>query len=340
MQSSSSPYDQVLGILCSVLDAYSAALFLPIRGSEDEPSRPYYIASSFSLGNSLDSNADIVEGRGLVGWILRNKEPLLVANFDQRRNHLGYYSGNEELTIKAFMGCSLPGRSGALCVDSKRQYSFSEKDQKLLHLFAELIARLEDRDSGHDERRQQLKYYAALRTVYALRRQYTRWAEFLRRFLDLMAVISGFGYCMLCTRDPNGETYSVEGENTPLMLKPGQSGPSFPLSNGVVGWVFRNSAHVCNEGASGSPDTQLLGKNADIPPFQTVLALPLVIQRKTRGVLCLAHEFPLEISSATQDFALMAAEHLSLFLENLYVKYRLRDLHRATQQEDGSQNKV
>ncbi|MDL2207901.1 GAF domain-containing protein [Desulfovibrio sp. OttesenSCG-928-M16] len=333
----SSPYDQILGILCSVLDAYSAALFLPVRDARAGDSRPYYIASAFSLGNSLDYNADIVEGHGLVGWILRNKEPLLVANFDQRRNHLGYYSGNEELSIKAFMGCALPGRSGALCVDSKRQYSFSEKDQKLLHLFADLVSSLEGRDSGQEERTQQLKYYAALRTVYALRRQYSRWAEFLRRFLDLMAVMSGFSYCMLCTRDASGESYSVEGENSPLVLKPGQVGPSFPMSHGVVGWVFRNSTQVCNDGGSGSPDTMLLGKEADMSHFQTVLALPLVIQRKTRGVLCLAHELPLEISAATQDFALMAAEHLSLFLENLYVKYRLRDLHRQLQPgpEDG-----
>ncbi|MDL2279721.1 GAF domain-containing protein, partial [Desulfovibrio sp. OttesenSCG-928-G11] len=306
MQPTSS-YDKILGILCSVLDAYSAALFLPVRNAGQADGQPYYIASAFSLGNSLDFNADIIEGRGLVGWILRNKEPLLVANYDRRRNHLGYYSGNEEVNIKAFMGCALPGRAGALCVDSKRQYSFSEKDQKLLHLFAGLVSSQDERDSGQEERRLQLKYYAALRTVYALRRQYSRWAEFLRHFLDLMAVMSGFCYCMLCTRDANGESYSLEGENSPLALKPGQPAPVFPMSHGIVGWVFRNSAQVCNDGSSGAPETLLLGKDAAMPQFQAVLALPLVIQRKTRGVLCLAHDTPLEINRSTQDFALMAA---------------------------------
>ena len=328
-------YDRILGILCSVLDAYSAVLFLPDHGppspKENEDGQPYYIASAFSLGNQLDYNAGIYEGRGLVGWILRNRDPLLVANFDQRQNYLGYYTGNEEQSIKAFMGCALPFGDGALCVDSKRQYSFSEKDQKMLHLFADLIARLQADNSGKEEQRLMLKYYAALRTIYALRHQYSRWSEFLRHVLDLMATITGFGYCILCTRDPGGKSYSVEGENTPLMLKPGQAPPSFPMTHGVVGWVFRNSSQVCSDGADGSPETMLVGKDMDIPPFQTVLALPLVIQRKTRGVLCLAHDLPQPISATTQDFVRMAAEHLSLFLENLYIKCRLRDLHQEIQ---------
>jgi signal transduction protein with GAF and PtsI domain len=327
-------YDRILGILCSVLDAYSAVLFLPLYPVEDDKAPVYYLVSAFSLGDKLDYNADILEGRGLVGWILRNNEPLRVDNFDQRRNHLGYYSDNEEHSIKAFMGCALPGSNGALCVDSKRQYSFSEKDQKMLHLFADLLAQLEAESGGNEEKKHMLKYYAALRTVYALRRQYSRWAEFLRHFLDLMATMTGFAYCVLCTRDPEGESYSIEGENTALMQSQGNSGPSFPMTHGIVGWVFRNGTQVCSDGPEGSPETLFVGKGTDIPHFQTVLALPLIIQRKTRGVLCLAHDLPMKINGATQDFARMASEHLALFLENLYVKCRLRDLHRKTHETE------
>jgi len=151
--------------------------------------------------------------------------------------------------------------------------------------------------------------------------------------LNLMATTTGFDYCILCTRDSNGKSYSVEGENTPLMLKPGKPPPSFPMTHGIVGWIFRNGSPVRSGGANGSPDAMLLGKDAGIPHFQTVFALPLDIQRKTHGVLCLAHDVPLPISATTQVFARMAAEHLSLFLENLYVKCRLRDLRQEIQAE-------
>lgn len=328
-------YDRLLGILGSVLDAYSVVLFLP--EPEDSKGETYFIASSFSLGNHLNHHAEICPGRGLVGWILRNREPLLVANFDQHQNHLGYYAEGEEKTIKAFMGCPLPG-GGALCVDSKRQYSFSEKDQKLLHLFADLVAQLEAENSGREEKSTIFRYYAALRTIYTLRHQHSRWAEFLRHFLDLMASMTGFTHCLLCTRDPGGQSYSIEGENTLLLQKPGVAGPSFPLSHGIVGWVFRNGSLVCSDGPGGSPEALLVGKAADIPQFQTVLAVPIVIQRKTRGVLCLAHDVPMAVNEATQDFVRMASEHLALFLENLYIKCRLRDLHQHMTAMTGPQN--
>ena len=327
-----SNYDRLLGILCSVLDAYSAVLFLPSRTDSAEGGRAHYLASAFSLGNRLDYTANIQDGRGLVGWILRNQEPLLVANFDQRQNHLGYYLDNEEHSIKAFMGCALPGGRGALCVDSKRQYSFSEKDQKMLHLFADLLTQLETEGDGREERKIMLRYYAALRAIYTLRHQYSRWAEFLRHFLDLVATITGFTYCALCSRGPDGESYSIEGENAALLQRPGVAGPSFPMSHGIVGWVFRNAAQVRSDGPDGSPEALFVSKGEGIPQFQAVLALPLVVHRKTLGVLCLAHDSPANISDSMQDFVSMAAEHLALFLENLYVKCRLRDLHQQIQE--------
>lgn len=320
-----SNYDRLLGILCSVLDAYSAVVFFPARGNDGE-ALSYSISAAFSLGPNIDFSATIPEGRGLVGWLLRNKEPLLVSNFDRHKHRIGYYKEDEEDTIKAFMGCPLPGELGAICVDSKRQYSFSEKDQKVLHLFADLIARFELESSGRQDSQAVLKYYAALCTIYTLRRRHSRWSDFLRYLLDLMAAVTGFGYCALFTLDSGNDRYRLEGENITVMARK-QPSPVFPITHGIVGWVFRNGVQVCSDRPEGSPDAMLVGRAEDIPQFQSVVALPIIIQRKTRGVLCLAHDTPLAIQQATQDFVRMAAEHLSLFLENLYLKCRLRDMH-------------
>lgn len=326
-------YDRLLGILCSVLDAYSAALFLPNEKKGLKGESTYQIASVFSLGNKVDHGVEIAEGKGLVGWILRNQEPLLVANFDQHQSHLSYYMDNEEQSIKAFMGCPLPSLPGALCVDSKRQYSFSEKDQKLLHLFAGLASCLCSNVSHTSEQQEAYKYFEALQTIYELRHRYSKWDEFLKYFLYLMSTITGFSYCTLCTRDAYGEGYMVEAESSTLMLKKGVEPTTYPMTNGIVGWVFRNGSAVMKESGDGAPETPLIGTGHDLPHFPTVMALPLVIQRKTRGVLCFAHDFPMPVSKATKKFANMATEHLSLFLENLYVKCRLRDLHNQQRTE-------
>jgi signal transduction protein with GAF and PtsI domain len=322
----SSPFDRILGILCSVLDAYSAVLFL--RTEEGKAGEgALSMVASFSLGNKLAHRARIQEGKGLVGWIFRTRDPLLVSNFDQRQSYLGYYTDNEEQSIKAFMGCSLAGGNGVVCVDSKRQYSFSEKDQKILHLFSGLLSHVQAETQGSREREIAVTYYEALRTVYTLRRQYSRWADFLRHFLDLLVVTTGFAYCVLCTRDPDGRSYSVEGESLPLLLRSDRPAPSFPMTHGVVGWVFRNASPVISEGPDGAPETPLIGMGQELPHFPTVMAYPLLIQRKTRGVLCLAHDSSVDIGDAAKDFVRMASEHLALFLENLYVKCRLRDLY-------------
>ena len=209
-------FTRILGILCSVLDAYSAVLFLKEGGKEGAEHR---LVASFSLGDKIEPATLVQPGKGLVGWIIRNGEPLLVPNFDQRQNHLGYYRDNEEQRIKAFMGCALPEGRGALCIDSKRQYSFSEKDQKLLHLFAGLLAELSASSALEESQLAILRYHTALKTVYTLRREHSRWGEFLQQFLALMASASDCGYSVFCVTGPSGDEYVVEGENTPCSAK-------------------------------------------------------------------------------------------------------------------------
>ena len=325
-------YTHTLGTLCSVLDAYSTVLFL----AEPAPRSGtlYRLAGKFSLGDFIDPSAVIEPGKGLVGWIAKNNAPLLVPNFDQRKNYLGYYKENEEQRIKAFMGCSLPEGKGVLCVDSKRQYSFSDKDQKLLHLFAQLIAEQSDSHGRGRMLHTVGQYYTALKDVYALRRRHSRWTDFLREFLRLVVSTTGCDYGVFCYNDETSGEYVVEGETSPLAWKPRLQPPAFSVNGGAIGWVCRKGEPIFSNAPGGMPESSLFGRGVTTPQFQTVMALPLLIQRKTRGVLCLAKESPLDITGETRDFVHMAADHLSLFLENLYLKCRLRDVSAVAQKEE------
>lgn len=331
-------YTHTLGTLCSVLDAYSSVLFL----AEPAPrgGAVYRLAGKFSLGDFIDPASAIEPGKGLVGWIAKNNAPLLVPNFDQRKNHLGYYRDTEELRIKAFMGCSLPDGKGVLCVDSKRQYSFSDKDQKILHLFAQLIAE----QSASDGRGRAMdtigNYYNALKEVYTLRRRHSRWNDFLREFLSLMLATTGCDYGVFCYNDISGGEYIVEGETSPLVWKPRMQAPAFSVNGGAIGWVCRNGEALFSNAPGGMPESTLFGRGVTTPQFQTIMALPLQVQRKTRGVLCLAGQSPLGISEETKDFLRMSSEHLALFLENLYIKCRLRDVSAAAVALRGQQGET
>ena len=316
-------YTQILAIVCSVFDAYSTTLFLPGEDGEE-----CSLAASFSLGDKIAQNAVVIPGKGVTGWIVRNKQPLLVPNYDQRQSHLGYYTGVEEASIKAFMGCPVPS-GGMLCVDSKRQYSFSDKDHKILQLFAELVARQQVNMPAEALAGDIPQYFAQLGIIQGLRFRYKRWPVFLQNFLRAVAEATGYEYCAFASIDPSGETYTVEGESVRLLLggSDAENGLTLPISSGIAGWVFRDERQsVFSEGTSGATSASLFGKLPDMPAFQAVICVPVVINKSARGVLCIAHSDPREIDEALRSFVHQCVDHLALFLENLYLKNRLRGL--------------
>jgi len=316
---------RILAIVCSVFDAYSAVLFLN-QGQEGH----YKANSWFSLGDRVDPECVVISGKGIVGSIAANQQPLLINNFDRKRGRLEYYGHEGEPNIKAFMGCMLKDNAGVLCLDSKRTFSFSEKDQKILHLFADLINDIRLRLVAAGRHENESGYYHSLQLIQGLRKRLTRWDAFLENFLLLVAETTGFDYCFLAARDDNGKNYYLEGANRPL-FSGNPTEMQFAVGTGLVGWVFKNNAPVfLGVHESAGSVSPLFGKTVHTPMFQSLMCLPLHFSRATRGVLGFAHEDGIEISEHVKSFAQMAGGHLELFLENLFLKSKLRDLKKAS----------
>jgi signal transduction protein with GAF and PtsI domain len=312
----------LLAIICSVFDAYSAVLFLP-SGEPDT----FRIAAKFSLGDGIDDAVHIAPGQGVVGWIIKNKRPLRIANFDQKRNRLGYYaSEDEERRVKAFMGCPLRGGEGALCIDSKRVYSLSDKDLKILDLFSGLAAEME-RDAGLSEAGLTSHiFYQGLARIHALRSAQQRWPDFLRGCLEVLAETTGSSHAFLAVLGEQEGTYRLEGACGALFADGSAHRASFVVGSGLVGWVFRNGQPVFSDEGDFRPGAQnLFGTAAGSPPFGTVACLPLLIHRKTRAVLVLASPEPWAATEETKGFLRLAADNLALHLETLYLKNRLTE---------------
>ena len=110
----------LLALVRTTFDAHSAVLFLP------DQSGNYTVALSSTDNEPSVQEVTIAPGKGLVGWILRHKQPVIVNNLDMRHTFLGYYDENDEGAISAFMGCHIP-EGGALCVDSVRPRAYTKK---------------------------------------------------------------------------------------------------------------------------------------------------------------------------------------------------------------------
>lgn len=311
--------DRLLESIGSVFDAYSVVLFC--RNS----SGTFDLTSSFSLGDSIRKGLTIEQGHGLVGWILKNDSPLVVEKFDEKNTFLGYYGSEQDEQIKVFVGCPLPGGAGALCMDSKKTYAFTSKDQRVLSLFALVVsAVMSDVGEGGVSSREQA-LYRVLQQVYALREAHPKWTDFLNRYLALLAGASGYEYAFLVVSDEWGNNYLLEGSNKPFMPETFAARQAFSTGSGLLGWVFKKNQPVFfGDGKSELGRTPLFGRDIPGPVLNTLMAFPLKVHTRCRGVLVFGDRESLVISGELRAFAHMAADYLALFLENLYLRSKVR----------------
>ncbi len=137
-------FDNLVKLVVNVLDAFTVAFFL--KTDDDE----YRLFTWFSLGDTVNPAASFFPGQGIIGWVAKERKPITVKEFSHDTATLQLYSTQENL--KSFMAAPvLRGERmiGVLTVDSKRQYVFTDKHQKLLQDFAVIFAQETVR---HEER--------------------------------------------------------------------------------------------------------------------------------------------------------------------------------------------
>ena len=124
----------LLSLASNATEAYSACLFLENRNKK------FQLVSVHSLSPHIIVDASIETGQGFLGWVLENNEPLSVNQFDKDTITLGYYSRHEN--IKSFMATPLLSKKtrGALAIDSKKSWVFTNKTQKIIAGFAQQFA--------------------------------------------------------------------------------------------------------------------------------------------------------------------------------------------------------
>lgn len=309
-------FDRVLTLVCNAFDSYSAVLFLP--GPDGESAR---MASGFSLGRLAPVGASLAPGQGLAGFILRERKPLLVSNVDPKRGGTGYYPKGQGADIKAFLGVPLPDMPGVLCIDSKKAYGFTEKDQKILTEFAQLAAELHAAFGGLEACRDELRISPCLRQLTLLPRLHPKWKTYLSKLLELCIEATGCETAFLAVLGAGSRSFAVEGSAGPLFTHSQGKGGNYPVSGGMIGWVFKHGAQaISGDSTNGG---RLFGAPVNIPAFESVICQPVSFSRRTRAVLVLASQHPQPHGDALKDFTRTVADQLALFLENLHLKARL-----------------
>ncbi len=312
----------MLGLVAGIFDANTVVLFVPDARGSEEPETSL-LAAYCSAGDNVIPDVRIAPGQGLVGWILRSRKPLLVPEFDGEHSNLDYYREGGEAVVRSFIGCPLP-TGGALCADTSRNHPFTEKDHHILQMCADMIDSIRRRKGAEAIVSEIPGYYLQLGIIEDLRFRFRQWQVYIKNFLLAVAEATGFDYCSFASVNVPGESYCIESENRPRLVQGNE--PFFQsMANGLAGWVFRNGQPVVQTGEDGRVPT-LFGNSENLPEFSAVICMPVMVNKSTRGVICLGHSQPHAVDETMRTFLRQAVGHLSLYLENLYLRVRMREL--------------
>ncbi|MDO4840770.1 MAG: GAF domain-containing protein [Desulfovibrionaceae bacterium] len=310
---------QMLALISSVFDAYTVVLFLPRQQGEAEEAE-CRLTAYYSQGDSVRPDTVVRPGQDLVGWILANGQPLQVSSF-QEHGKLIYYGDAEEAGIKAFMGCPVPG-GGVLCVDTKRQQEFNEKEHKQLHMFAALLSGVYAAASEESMLGDIPRFFSRLETLDDLRLHYKTWDTFIASFLRIVADAARFDYAAFVSVEVPDESYSISAENKPVLVV-GREPFYQSINAGLAGWVLRNGQPIVQTGEEGRVPA-LFGVSSNLPEFAAVAVFPVVINKTVRACVCFGHTEVHPVNQSMRTFFREAVSLLAVHSENLYLRMRLR----------------
>ena len=302
--------DAILKFAAAAFNAYSVAFF----EKTEEGSAKCRLSSWHSKESRIDPDAVIVPGKGLAGWILRHKMPLVLNAFDGNRSYLSYYRQDNAPVICSFMGCPV-SEKGILCVDSLVKNAFPPEKQRLLPAFAEL---LEQHGRLVLPALDRTDYLEALDGLKTLRLPFRGWRSYLAQFIRQVLQASHFEYAAFASKLAEDETYLIEYES-PVLLKSLKS-KEFSIYSDIIGWVFRNNQAVFQQETSVS----LYSGTEYEAEFASYACIPVTIQNQICGVLLLASKQFCAISTDKKRFLLLASDDLSRTLEWLSYQQRTK----------------
>ena len=116
---------ELIYLTSNVMEGYTVALFI----NKDKNKKNIYLHTYDSFCKEIDKDCLLQPGEGLIGWVYRQQKTVVANNFERDTSTLKIYKKDEN--IKSLMATPLPDGRGVLFVDSKKNYTFTEKKEKI-----------------------------------------------------------------------------------------------------------------------------------------------------------------------------------------------------------------
>ncbi len=312
------PFQTLLALVGNVFNANSATLFLPSTPNKEE----LKIVASWCPNLDIDEKHIALSGKGYVGWVVKNEKALLVPHTDINISSIGYYKDlNKE--IKTFFAYPVSG-GGVLVMDSIEDIEFDEEMQKLCGLFTRLIPQIQIMSATSSFSLQISTYFYAIEAIHTLTEKYTSWQVYIRALLQILSEATGFEYVSFASRAENAEKYSLECENQPLLISENKA-IEISVQNGVLGWVLKNGEAIFNDGINQAT-APIYGKINKVPAFVSTITMPIEVEKKIAGAICLASRSAHPLSPELRTFMKLTIGEVSNVLERMSLRFQINSL--------------
>ncbi|MBB5021477.1 sensor domain-containing diguanylate cyclase [Desulfurispira natronophila] len=312
--------DQIIQLVASVTDAFTAAFFI-LNSSRTS----LKMLAHHTLSKNIIPDVQVALDDSVLGVVYKHGKVFDVNRNERTIDHFDYYSTQED--IKSFIGVPVADH-GLLVVDTKRQFGFNDRDKKILTMFA---AQLESTLITY----QQYRYYEEKAGYFDILQGFNRIIQEGYEFNTMMCKVVR----LLCARldvdtgliavvDPTRKTYSIRyvtGETFSTSEQPGGD-----FGTGLIGWICQHKkplvlGNVRSEGGNSC------AYSFDEPYyFQSFLGYPVFGDGKVLAVIALlsAHEEHFN-SHDTTVFQLLA-NYLAITRECIILRHKFSEIDPLT----------
>lgn len=275
-------YDEIYNLIklvSNTTEAHTCALFVAIPSRRQVALRALY-----SLTRNVNEEISIDFGTGLIGWVAANSKPLNAPKFHYDFGNLPYYLKQE--MIKSFMAVPIINNSslsGVLCVDSKRSYVFTEKDQKILSGFADQFSFILQREKemiSLTEKAEDYKNFIQLHSEITV--------ESGKNVLELISNLSEkiihFDTCSISLLDEERKHLLVKrasGYSDSRIME-----MTFPAGSGIAGIVLRDKKGLLIPTLNTEAKNFFIyGENEPRTSISSFMGIPLIAHEDPIGFL-------------------------------------------------------
>ncbi|MEO0225340.1 MAG: diguanylate cyclase [candidate division WOR-3 bacterium] len=309
------PINYFLRFIHNAFQAYTSCIFgyIPEEGE-------FLLIAGTSSSTKFKDQVHIRMGETFVGMIGKERHEVLIKDYYEDANWLGYYSG--EIGIRSVIGAPIvfgEKLEGVIVVDRK-EGSFTEEDCERLRLSAVTCAHLIGMLRSYEAKRYEASYFLALYELIKRLQKELTLEDILSIALDSTLEVLDCDTVAIAETDTinnRGRILTIKSNFKGLQIE--RVGDEFKLDEGLVGWVATFGGYLIKDDLR-SVKSPRFSKREPRTLSRSFLGVPIKNEDQVIGVVWIESRLPKRFREEDAKFMNFLAAQISLawIRANLY----------------------